>query len=225
MTHDSLSPILCDRLSYEGGIALPSPTFLNLPPEKRERFLAAARAEFARAPYDEASINRMIRAAGIPRGSFYMYFTNKEELFFYILEVYHDQLAQAAAQTLRENGGDLFAAFAQLYDRLSNPGRLENLTEMRAILQRNAGIRQGQLLHGIQLDEIVRRLFPLVDQSKLFLRNPEDLEDMFHILINVSGPALTAAAGGEGGPEARRRYLARLDILRRGMQAPQESVT
>ena len=79
---------------------MPSATFLNLPPEKRERFLRAARAEFARVPYADASINRMIRAAGIPRGSFYMYFANKEELFFYILEVYHDQLAKAASQIL-----------------------------------------------------------------------------------------------------------------------------
>ena len=199
---------------------MPSATFLNLPPEKRERFLRAARAEFARVPYADASINRMIRAAGIPRGSFYMYFANKEELFFYILEVYHDQLAKAAFQILRETGGDLFAVFVQLYDRLSAPLGLEHLTEMQAILRRNAGLQQGQLLRCIQLDEIVRQLLPLVDQSKLFLRAPEDLEDMFHILISVSGPALAAAAGGEAGPEARRRYLARLDLLRRGMQAP-----
>lgn len=204
---------------------MPSATFLNLPPEKRERFLRAARTEFARVPYADASINRMIRAAGIPRGSFYMYFANKEELFFYILEVYHDQLAKAASQILRETGGDLFAVFVQLYDRLSAPLGLEHLTEMQAILRRNAGLQQGQLLRCIQLDEIVRQLLPLVDQSKLFLRAPEDLEDMFHILISVSGPALAAAAGGEAGPEARRRYLARLDLLRRGMQAPQESVT
>ena len=56
---------------------MPSTTFYNLPAEKRERLLSAARAEFARAPYEEASVNRMIRAAGIPRGSFYMYFTDK----------------------------------------------------------------------------------------------------------------------------------------------------
>ena len=199
---------------------MPSATFLNLPPEKRERFLRAARTEFARVPYADASINRMIRAAGIPRGSFYMYIANKEELFFYKLEVYHYQHAKAASQILRETGGDLFAVFVQLYDRLSAPLGLEHLTEMQAILRRNAGLQQGQLLRCIQLDEIVRQLLPLVDQSKLFLRAPEDLEDMFHILISVSGPALAAAAGGEAGPEARRRYLARLDLLRRGMQAP-----
>lgn len=202
---------------------MPSATFLNLPPEKRERLLRAARAEFARVPYADASINRMIRAAGIPRGSFYMYFTNKEELFFYILEVHHDQLARAAEQTLRETGGDLFAAFARLYDRLSVQPSLTEFSEMHAILQRNGGLQQGQLLHCIRLGEIIGRLLPLVDRSRLFLRNPEDLEDMFHILISVSAPALAAAAGGQGGAQARRRYLARLDLLRRGMQVHDQS--
>ena len=49
---------------------MPSKTFFHLPAEKRERLLLAAEEEFARVPYAEASINRMIRAAGIPRGSF-----------------------------------------------------------------------------------------------------------------------------------------------------------
>ena len=62
---------------------MPSKTFFHLPAEKRERLLLAAEEEFARVPYAEASINRMIRAAGIPRGSFYMYFRDKEELFHY----------------------------------------------------------------------------------------------------------------------------------------------
>lgn len=56
---------------------MPSKTFFHLPAEKRERLLLAAEEEFARVPYAEASINRMIRAAGIPRGSFYMYFRDK----------------------------------------------------------------------------------------------------------------------------------------------------
>ena len=48
---------------------MPSTTFFHLPAEKRERLLAAARAEFVRVPYEDASINRMIREAGIPRAA------------------------------------------------------------------------------------------------------------------------------------------------------------
>ena len=63
---------------------MPSATFFNLPAEKREKLLSAARAEFARVPYAEASINKMIQAADIPRGSFYMYFRDKEDLFLHL---------------------------------------------------------------------------------------------------------------------------------------------
>ena len=49
---------------------MPSKTFFHLPAEKRERLLLAAEEEVARVPYAEASINRMIRAAGIPEAAF-----------------------------------------------------------------------------------------------------------------------------------------------------------
>lgn len=70
--------IITDR---KGAGGLPSSTFLNLAPEKQEKLLSAAVREFTERPYNEASINRIVREAGIPRGSFYMYFRDKEDLF------------------------------------------------------------------------------------------------------------------------------------------------
>ena len=64
---------------------MPSSTFLNLPAEKQEKLLEAATREFTRRPFNEASINQIIKDAGIPRGSFYMYFTDKEDLFRYLV--------------------------------------------------------------------------------------------------------------------------------------------
>ena len=87
---------------------MPSMTFFHLPAEKRERLLAAARAEFVRVPYEDASINRMIREAGIPRGSFYMYFTDKEDLFRYLMESYGQRLVEQVEEWLERDGGDLF---------------------------------------------------------------------------------------------------------------------
>ena len=58
---------------------MPSSTFLNLPAQKQEKLLEAATREFSQRPYTEASINQIIKDAGIPRGSFYMYFTDKED--------------------------------------------------------------------------------------------------------------------------------------------------
>ena len=65
-----------------------SSTFLNLPAEKQEKLLEAATREFSHKPFNEASINQIIKEAGIPRGSFYMYFQDKEDLFRYLLKGY-----------------------------------------------------------------------------------------------------------------------------------------
>ena len=64
---------------------MPSSTFLNLPAEKQEKLLEAATREFSHRPFNEASINQIIKEAGIPRGSFYMYFKNKEDIFLCLL--------------------------------------------------------------------------------------------------------------------------------------------
>ena len=65
---------------------MPTATFFNLPEEKRNRIFNAAVEEFAGFRFSDASINRIVKAAGIPRGSFYQYFDGKEDLYLHILE-------------------------------------------------------------------------------------------------------------------------------------------
>ncbi len=62
------------------------PTFRNLPPEKQERILTAALEEFADKGYQQASLNTMVSASGIAKGSIYQYFKDKQSLFLYIFE-------------------------------------------------------------------------------------------------------------------------------------------
>ena len=64
---------------------MPKTTFLNLSPQKQKRIFDAAVQEFAAKRFSEASINQIIKTADIPRGSFYRYFDNKEDLYLYML--------------------------------------------------------------------------------------------------------------------------------------------
>jgi len=64
---------------------MPSETFFRLPEEKRVRLIDAIYRELSRVPATEMSINRIVHGAGIPRGSFYQYFTNKEDMIAFIL--------------------------------------------------------------------------------------------------------------------------------------------
>lgn len=65
---------------------MPTQTFFHLPEEKQQRLLEAARVEFSRVPLNEASIAQIVKLAGISRGSFYQYFEDKEDLYFYYFE-------------------------------------------------------------------------------------------------------------------------------------------
>ena len=73
---------------------MPTGTFFRLPEEKRMRLMESAWEEFTHISYADVSINKIIQAAGIPRGSFYQYFDGKEDLFFY-LDVYKRQVGTA----------------------------------------------------------------------------------------------------------------------------------
>lgn len=95
---------------------MPSQTFLNLDKEKQKKLLDAAMKEFSQHTYPEVSINQIIMNAGIPRGSFYMYFKDKDELFEYLIELNKMKLHETAKESFIKNRGDLYNSFLDLYD-------------------------------------------------------------------------------------------------------------
>ena len=87
-----------------------SERFLNLPEEKKQRIIAAAREELSRVPYDALSINRIIKEAGIPRGSFYDYFADKDDLIEYLMGDYCRMMERMLDEMFRMGSLDVFAA-------------------------------------------------------------------------------------------------------------------
>ncbi|MEZ5893278.1 MAG: TetR/AcrR family transcriptional regulator [Parvularculaceae bacterium] len=55
-------------------------------PEKAQALLAAAGAVFARHGYRSATIDQVAEAAGVAKGTVYLYFASKEDLFFALFE-------------------------------------------------------------------------------------------------------------------------------------------
>jgi len=65
---------------------MPKNTFLNLNEEKKNRIFEAAVQEFSTRRFSDASINQIVKNAGIPKGSFYQYFADKEDIYLYMME-------------------------------------------------------------------------------------------------------------------------------------------
>ena len=89
---------------------MPKSTFTNLPDEKKRVILRALREEFEARPIHEASVANIIKAADIPRGSFYQYFEDLTDSFFTVLDSEISESHDLFASALKEKNGDLFAA-------------------------------------------------------------------------------------------------------------------
>jgi AcrR family transcriptional regulator len=65
---------------------VPSKTFLNLPKDKQDRIMDASILEISRNSYENLNFANIIRDSKIPRGSFYQYFKDKDDLYDYFME-------------------------------------------------------------------------------------------------------------------------------------------
>jgi AcrR family transcriptional regulator len=75
---------------------MPRPRFHKLPLDQQQSILRAAFDEFATHDFNTASLNRIIDAAGISKGSMYYYFDGKEELYAHVARVELGRLFEAA---------------------------------------------------------------------------------------------------------------------------------
>lgn len=80
-----------------------SPLFNRIDEEKQERILAAAIEEFAAHGYTGANVNRIAQAADISVGALYKYFSTKDALFLYIVEVAAQRLAEHVNRIVGED--------------------------------------------------------------------------------------------------------------------------
>lgn len=202
---------------------MPTSTFYNLPPPKRNKLLRAAVAEFAQKPFDEVSINRIIQAAEIPRGSFYQYFADKRDLFQFVLHCYDRELKGAVVKALENCGGRLLDLPLALFDLV-----LAHVQENRAefsqflsILRQNLGMDVGQLL---SLPELMQLGLERADWSELELADGEERLALLDLLFSAAGQSLMGVCCGKAAAqEARRRLAAKAAVIGRGLKTRQEN--
>lgn len=199
---------------------MPSSTFLKLQPEKQEKLLEAATREFSTRPFGEASINQMIKEAGIPRGSFYMYFQGKEDLFRYLMAGYMNQLLLVLEELLLREQGDIFAALLALYDYVQRKQEAHQLGEigaLAAIIGCNSGLQKTAILEMVEASEVLERLGKLVNPDLLDLRQDSDLADTLTLLLLVTGPMIYSGVRQRENAAARAHLCNVLELLKHGM--------
>lgn len=90
-------------------------TFLNLNEEKRKIVEESLKKEFSRVPLKDALVSNIVKCAKIPRGSFYQYFNDIDDAFYYVIGQYSKDIKKTLLENIVRNKGDIILSYRQLY--------------------------------------------------------------------------------------------------------------
>lgn len=203
---------------------MPTETFFRLPEEKRTRFLDAAWAEFTRVSLAEVSVNRIVQAAGIPRGSFYQYFADKEELFVYFMETLRVHFSGRLLEFLKRSNGDLFQAQLMAFERFAvrrEQGDDPMVNRCMQMLRLNPMIDMQKIATNCQRDCLLEGVLEQVNARLLRSREPEYIRRVYTMSLMVLASAIMEQALHPERLESLRAELVEmLEILKHGSLRP-----
>ncbi len=101
---------------------MPTQTFNNLAEEKKQRIFNALYTELKRVSFPEMSINQVIKTAGIPRGSFYQYFRNKDDAFEFFVSESTKKIKECVISKITSMHGDIFEIAGKIFDEIAKAG-------------------------------------------------------------------------------------------------------
>ena len=196
---------------------MPSDTFFRLPEEKRQRLIDATWDEFTKIRFSDVSINKIIQSAHIPRGSFYQYFEDKNDLFSYLVRPLQNHFFTLARQEVEQVKGDLFSAPLRIYDRFFFSGEQlsQDLKRCVQIIQRNPDSEFHTLFCGP--DSPLSNFYSLIDTTPLRRKDPVFIREVFHLFIFILGSSIIDTLNRPDQLDCIREQLQlQVDILMRG---------
>lgn len=161
-------------------------TFLKLSENKRKNIIDVAKKEFAAVPLHKASINKIIKELGLARGSFYNYFDNIEDLYFYILTDFRDNVKNKLSALIDENNGDVFEGFIEIFDYILESNKDEVDRDITKNLFLNFSSNNKNFISPrpemCEIKEHIKALYKKIDTKNLKVKNDMELFEVIQML-------------------------------------------
>lgn len=195
---------------------MPTKTFFNLPVIKQKNIIECAKKEFSNVLFKDASINNIIKASKISRGSFYMYFESKEDLYFYILKEYQEKLKGIIENSLIETSGDVILSLKNIFKSIIDfkyDDKTINL--LKKIFQNMHYFDEKRFM-----EEEVKSPYPdivkLINTDLFITKQNNEMSCFFRLLFHITMPSLVNVFMSNNKELIYKNYCLELDILKRG---------
>jgi AcrR family transcriptional regulator len=202
-----------------GEFPLPKVTFTNLPDEKKQTLIVAMKKEFSRVPLYDASISNIIKCANIPRGSFYQYFEDKEDAFFFLLNDLVKNIKSTFGVLLEKYEGDLFDTMIEFYQHII-------MEEEDVHFLKNAFLNMtykielsfSKVFKGQEPNEKLIDFLSLLNTNNLNISNSKDLFHLLQIVFTITLRNVVEKFAKElSQEEALANYKIEMNLLKNGL--------
>lgn len=206
---------------------MPTERFYRLPEAKKQVIRQAAIKEFARVPFEKASINQIIQNADISRGSFYTYFEDKQDVVRYIFEDNARQMQECCERELDKNDGNLFDMLEWLFEFTIR--KLEESKEMVQLVRNVCSYQENTRAMGFEIgyrppmgspgkEKTTQWLAKRIRMERFARRSEEELD----VVLQLGVTSLILAVRfyyeqPDQLDQIRKRYLDSLEVIKHGV--------
>lgn len=191
---------------------MPTITFFNLNENKKERVIQAIKKEFDRVPLIDMSVKNIVEDSKIARGSFYQYFTSREDAIEYIIEEEFKNEREKLLKILDEKQGDIFEACYDYIDKNIDDTSFRPKYYIHMIEY----LKEAKTfpIKSLEIDNVLKQTdlsgtnFDNIEQVKVAIK-------MLLVITNVT--KLTILNNNISKQEGMREYRIQLEILKNGI--------
>ena len=195
-------------------------TFYNLSEEKKKKIEEAIKEEFSKHSANKVSISNIIEKAGIPRGSFYQYFEDKDDALKYIINKFIEVENKEIEELLIKNEGDIFQTSVDIFEYIlgKNSDKKERIL-CKNIIEELKNENTNMFEKFKAKDKFKIRKENLINIENIRLESEEDLKYILKILSTViRTEIINVMREKKTKEEAKKDLLKQIEILKRGME-------
>lgn len=198
---------------------MPRETFSNLPDEKRDAITQAIQAVFLEKPRNKISVSDIVKRADIPRGSFYMYFDDLDDVFAYLLD---DSMKAFEQEEFERISAQKISFFEYMEQALIKDIEFFLQYAHQKIIAKFMSDTQA---YHVDYGRYLRRrhaffnwFFQTIDSSELKGLEPERIMHLYYFIIQFKMQMIQAVFKNRLTKEAaNREYLWFLQLIRIGL--------
>ena len=197
---------------------MPKETFFNLEEHKKATIIEAAKKEFTENELHKARVSNIIKEAGIPRGSFYQYFEDIDDLYYYIIDDSFDKLFEEGYKH-SERTNNIFEyiklTFEVDYHAYSNEKRHKFMRNVFKSIGSNAEYIQH---HNSRRNDYIGTVLSHMDLSNVKINDKEELVKLYEFLQHIKRQVIQGALMKNlTFEEAKQELEWHLEIMKHGL--------